>query len=59
MKLLSPLTFENILDAVLAEKLATREELDTMISELYDYASSPRTLLSIPRVIRIWARRPH
>jgi hypothetical protein len=56
--LLSPLTMENIADAVVAEGVATREETDAVIASLYEFAQTPSTLLSTARVIEAWGRRP-
>lgn len=58
VKLLNPLTMENIADAVLADNLATREEIDQVVRELYDFASDPNTLAGVPRVVQAWGRRP-
>ena len=58
VKILSPLTLENIAEAVVAEGVATREETDAVIAELYEFAQMPSTLLSTARVVESWARRP-
>ncbi len=58
VKLISPLTMENIADAVLAEGLATREEIDALVAELYDYARTPGTVGCMPRVVEAWGRKP-
>ena len=56
-KLLNPLTMENIADAVLEEGLASREEIDEVVRELYAFAADPDTLAGLPRVIQAWGRR--
>lgn len=56
-KLMSPLTMENIADAVLAAGLASRSEVDQLIADLYEYARSPRTVMSLPRVVQAWGYR--
>jgi SAM-dependent methyltransferase len=57
-KLMNPLTMENIAGAVVADGLATREEIDAIVQELYEFAASPNTVVSMPRVVQAWARRP-
>jgi trans-aconitate methyltransferase len=52
------LTLINISEAVLAEKLATRAELETAIEELASYTADERTVISMPRVFQVWGRRP-
>jgi SAM-dependent methyltransferase len=54
VKLMSPLTMEYIVDAVLAEELATKAELDKIIDELYEFTRNPRTLASTPRIVQVW-----
>jgi ubiquinone/menaquinone biosynthesis C-methylase UbiE len=58
VKLISPLTMENIADAVVAEGLATVEEVDRIVAELYAFAKTPNTLGCMPRVFEAWATRP-
>jgi len=55
VKLISPLTMENIADAVIAEGLATSEEIDRLVAELYAYARTPGTLGCMPRIFEAWA----
>src|SRR5262249_1037578 len=54
VKLLSPLTMENIADAVIAEGLATAEEIDRIVADLYAYAQTPGTLGCMPRIFEAW-----
>jgi hypothetical protein len=58
VKLLTPLTMENIAPAVLADGLASREEIDNVVQELYELARDPETLAGTPPVVQAWARRP-
>jgi hypothetical protein len=37
MKLLTPLTMENIADSLVAESLASKEEVGSLASKLYEY----------------------
>jgi ubiquinone/menaquinone biosynthesis C-methylase UbiE len=57
VKLLSPLTMENIADAVLAEGLASRAEIDQIVVELYEFARAPGTVGSAARVVEAWGYR--
>lgn len=58
VKLISPMTMENIADAVLDEDLASKVEVEGVIDELYEFARAPRTVLSMPRVVQAWGRLP-
>jgi hypothetical protein len=58
IKLISPLTMENIADAVLAEGLATTQEIAHIVADLYKYAETPGTLGCTPRVFEVWAKQP-
>ena len=40
--MISPLTMENIADAVMAEGLASRTEIDQLVTELYEFANTTR-----------------
>lgn len=57
-KLIPAITMENIAQAILADELATRDELERLIAELYLLAKDERTLTGMPRVIETWGRRP-
>jgi hypothetical protein len=57
-KLMAPLTMENIADTVLTEGLASHTEIDQLVHELYEFARDPKTIISGPRVIQTWGRRP-
>ena len=56
-KLINPITLENIADAILQDGLATRQEIDALIHELYAFAADPRTVAGLARVIQVWGRR--
>ena len=58
VKLLNPITLENITDTVLQDGLASREEIGALINELYEFAENPRTVAGLPRVVQVWGRRP-
>lgn len=55
-KLINAITMENIADAVLAERFATREEIDGIVREMYEFAADPGTLAGTPRVVQAWGR---
>ncbi len=57
-KLITPITLENIADAVIAEGVASRADVESLLVELYEFARDPNTVLSGPRIIETWARRP-
>jgi SAM-dependent methyltransferase len=58
VKLLSPLTMENIANSVVAEGLADRAEVDRIIAALYEFADTPGTIGCTPRIFEAWAHRP-
>lgn len=58
VKLISPLTMENIADAVIAEGLASAEEIGNIVAELYTYANTPGTIGCMPRIFEAWAKLP-
>lgn len=57
-KLMAPITMENIADSVMAEGLASHAEVDRLVHELYEFACATDTVISGPRVIQTWGRRP-
>jgi hypothetical protein len=48
IKLVTPLTLENIADSSIAEGPATREEIDSVLDELYGLAVDGMTVLALP-----------
>jgi SAM-dependent methyltransferase len=58
VKLINPLTMENIAEAVVEDGLASRPEIDAVVRELYAFAADPRTVVGLPRVVQAWGRRP-
>jgi hypothetical protein len=57
VKLITPITLEAIADAVLGSGLATSEELSRAVDELYDFAQTDGTVVSVPRIVQSWGRR--
>ncbi len=55
-KLMTVVTLERIAWSVIGERLATPDELDSLVTALRDYYEDPTTLMSIPRIIRAWGR---
>jgi len=58
VKLMAPLTMENIGGTVVHDGLASREEVAALVAELYALAENPRVLVGMPRVVQAWGRRP-
>jgi len=58
VKLMTPLTLENIADSAIAEGLATREEIEWAVDELYELADDRTTLLAFPRIVQAWGYGP-
>jgi SAM-dependent methyltransferase len=56
-KQIALLTLVNVADAILEERLATEPELEATLDELARFSDAPDTLVSLPRVFQIWARR--
>jgi hypothetical protein len=48
---------ENIAGAVLDDGLASQQEIDELVRELYDFAADPSTVAGMPRVVQAWGRR--
>lgn len=53
VKLITPLTMENIAEALVTQHLATQEEVDRLVDELYEYANTPGTLAGLPRIVQV------
>jgi ubiquinone/menaquinone biosynthesis C-methylase UbiE len=53
----APLTLENVADAIVQAQLATREQVERTIDELYEFARADGTLMSLPRIVQAWGRR--
>ena len=58
VKLMAAITMENIIDAVLAEKLATEDQVAGVVRQLYELAEDDCTAMSVPRVVQAWGYRP-
>jgi ubiquinone/menaquinone biosynthesis C-methylase UbiE len=56
VKLVNPVTMENIADSVLAQNLTTQEEVDGIVQALYAFAADPHSVAGLPRVVQAWGR---
>lgn len=54
VKLLAPLTMENIAGSVVDAGLVSEEEAKQLVAELYQYAETAGTIGSGPRIIEAW-----
>ena len=57
-KFVAQVTMEHIREAVVLAGLAAHAEVDAIIVELESFATDPRSLISLPRVFQVWARKP-
>ena len=57
-KLITPITMENIAASVHGEGLATPDDIERLVQELYEFTADPDTLAGMPRVFQVWARKP-
>jgi len=57
VKLMAPLTMENIAGSVVAAGLASEEETKQLVAELYLYAQTAGTISSAPRIIEAWGEK--
>jgi SAM-dependent methyltransferase len=58
VKLLNPVTMENIAEAVVATGLASETEVAAIVAGLYECARDGRTVMSIARIVQTWGWRP-
>ncbi len=58
VKLIAPLTMENIAETVVSERLGTPEEIRRIVADLYTFAYAKDTIGSLPRIFEVWGRRP-
>jgi len=55
VKLIAGLTMESTADAVIAEGLASKSEVEALVDRLYALADDTETLVSLPRIIQVWS----
>jgi SAM-dependent methyltransferase len=58
VKQIGPITLEAIGEAAVAAGLVTADRLARLLDELGRFADTEGTVLSIPRVVQAWGRRP-
>jgi ubiquinone/menaquinone biosynthesis C-methylase UbiE len=58
VKLLPPLTLENIKDPAVRHGVATAEEVDRLVEDLYAVAADPRTFVGNPRMVQVVGEKP-
>jgi SAM-dependent methyltransferase len=51
-------TLASTADAILAEGLATADEVDVALHDLGAYIDDPSTVIGEPRLFQVWARKP-
>ena len=56
VKLITPMTMENIAEAVVGAGLASREEVASLAQALYAHAADAETIAGMPRVVQVWGR---
>lgn len=57
-KQITPITLEAIAESVLSANLTTLQLLGDTVTELYDFANDPTTVMSIPRIVQAWGTWP-
>ena len=57
-KRLAPLTLAASADAIVADGLATANEVAAALSDLAAFADDPTTVIGGPRTMQVWARKP-
>jgi hypothetical protein len=50
-------TVEAAADAIIAEGVATAEQVRSALESLVAYAADPRTIVGSPRNFQVWSRR--
>lgn len=56
-KLMTPITMSRISDALIAEGLATEEEVQQILNKLNEVAADCQTVMSLPRIFQVWGKR--
>lgn len=56
-KRIAQVTMEHIREAVVANGLASRTDIDGIIAELDAFASDSRTIMSLPRIFQVWGSK--
>jgi ubiquinone/menaquinone biosynthesis C-methylase UbiE len=56
-KLMAPLTMTRISDTLIAESLATEDEVQQILAELNHAVADCETVMSLPRIFQVWGKR--
>jgi 2-polyprenyl-3-methyl-5-hydroxy-6-metoxy-1,4-benzoquinol methylase len=54
VKLINPITMENIAESVITLELTSQDEVKSIIAEIHEFADNPRTVAGLPRVVQAW-----
>ena len=57
-KTLALLTLQATAEAIVSAALASAGEVTTAIEDLAAFTAAPDTVISGPRILQVWARRP-
>ena len=57
-KLISPITMKSVGPSVVDAGLASAEEVDRIVVALFQFAEDPTSVMSIPRIVQSWGRKP-
>jgi len=58
VKQIAAITMENLADALLDSGLAAADDIRGLTAQLVAAAADSRTLMSLPRIVQAWGRRP-
>ena len=58
VKLIQPITMDSVTEAVVAEGLGGEADVKRITDALLAYAEDPNTVMSVPRFIQAWGRKP-
>jgi SAM-dependent methyltransferase len=56
-KLMAPITMSRISDALIGEGLATKDEVQQILTGLHVAAADSETVMSLPRIFQVWGKR--
>jgi ubiquinone/menaquinone biosynthesis C-methylase UbiE len=56
-KLMAPITMSRISDALIGDGLATRDEVQQILTGLNQAVADSETVMSLPRVFQVWGKR--
>ena len=58
IKMIQPLTMAIVTDAVVADGLCDAAEVERITETLLAFAEDPSTVMSVPRFVQVWGRKP-